>query len=53
MAQRISIKKLLVLQNSSLLEIQNFLDTNSWVLYKAVTPAQTDSIFLKIKYINL
>lgn len=43
MAQRISIKKLLVLQNSSLLDIQNFLDTNSWNLSRTKTLAEIDS----------
>ena len=52
MAQRISIKKLLVLQNSSLLEIQNFLDTNSWVLFSTLTLAQADSSFWRHKIYN-
>ncbi len=44
-AQRISIKKLSLLQNSSLLEVQNYLDTNFWVLSRTVTLAETDSLF--------
>ena len=52
-AQEISLKRLLALQKERLIEVQDFLDSNSWSLSRTVSVSYADSAFWQLRVNNI